>query len=496
MDLNLMRQQREDRLSGRELHLYRRGAGFTFSFLPRPGFSGKFFAVSIPFGSLMRRLPLADGSLREIPAGCAHFLEHLIFLNSRTEEGRNALKRLEALGADVNAYTSYDHTLFYLRTAEHIEEAAEALLDLVLHPRCSREAFENEKEVIKEELRLVEEEAEAKLYAEMMKRLFLRHPIRDDIAGTCESVAAIDPEILQLCHEYYYRKDRCDLVIVGDVDEERMLRRLVPMLEGEESERHCLIEGEDAACLNVPLCASEGVAGASLPLPCYGEEKPVTARIELDIERDDPYVIYAVRDPFAEKGERLYGLALERRRMAAEICFGLLFGSSSPFHESLNREGLLDESYFWEYVCFEDIGYFAIGGYTKDADRFLAEVRSKLAHVLESGELTEEVFERRKKMLLGNYLRQMDSVEELGFLAARWRRRNIDRFYYHDLSESLHLDDARTLLRELLQSESKVEIAARPVRDVAREDGTGEDVCSANVSVAGRTEKQQGGLVL
>ena len=123
-------QKRHDAVTGKTIVTIHHSTGLTVKLLPFPGFARKFAAAAIPFGSVHTAFR-QNGRLVAVPAGTAHFLEHCIF--SRDEDGGLA-GRLAELGASANAYTTYDHTLYYFSTVNHVEAAFTQWLDAVFRP--------------------------------------------------------------------------------------------------------------------------------------------------------------------------------------------------------------------------------------------------------------------------------------------------------------------------------------------------------------------------
>ena len=95
--------------------------------VPKKGFSSYFACFGTYYGSVMRSFELA-GVRHDTPAGVAHYLEHKMF---DMPDGDNALQSMTAAGADPNAFTSYDETVYYFRCTERFEENLRTLLRFV-----------------------------------------------------------------------------------------------------------------------------------------------------------------------------------------------------------------------------------------------------------------------------------------------------------------------------------------------------------------------------
>ena len=98
--------------------------GLRVRVIPKKGFSSCFACFGTYYGSLMRSFLLA-GERRDTPAGVAHYLEHKMF---DMPDGVNVLQSMSAAGADPNAFTSYDETVYHFRCTERFEENLRTLL--------------------------------------------------------------------------------------------------------------------------------------------------------------------------------------------------------------------------------------------------------------------------------------------------------------------------------------------------------------------------------
>lgn len=504
MRYSLTKQNRTDSLTNHERHIYCRGADNKFTFIPMPGFKSKFFAILVPFGAFMHHTPINNEKLLDLPPGTAHFLEHLIFTKSESLRQNDLdvcpLEELEKLVAEVNAYTSYDHTLFYIQTVDNFNLAASYLLQAILNFKSEQSLIDNEKKIIEQEILLDLEEAENKIYDELLRSLFNSHPIKDDIAGSVDDLKLINKEVIDAAYSYYYSKEKLNFIFVGDFDEELILEEILEVLYPNEDDNAIVTTGdlidddkedrlsffsEEAETVATKVAETEGAninAGSceacenieltfnqaknlflgSLDYPiCHLENDKTFIKKEIEVSGDEEILYLGFKDSFFSKGQRLYGLDIEKRKLAAEIAFGILFGSSSQFYEYCNREALIDDSYFWQYVCYGDVGYFCLGSYTSNADALSTEIKKVISSYLEAELITEENFNRRKKMLIGNYIQEQDSIQDLGYLTARLNTQMMDGFHYSNMSNNLSMAEGLAVLKSVFVDSKLVEIYGR-----------------------------------
>ena len=155
-----------------------------------------------------------------VPDGVAHFLEHKLFEN---EDGSDAFADFSELGADANAYTSYDRTVYLCSCTERYEEVVGELLRFVTHPHFTEASVKKERGIIAEEIRMYEDNPWERCYQNLLKALYERHPMRKNICGTQGSIKKITPELLYDCYHCFYTPDNMALIVCGDVTPEAIL---------------------------------------------------------------------------------------------------------------------------------------------------------------------------------------------------------------------------------------------------------------------------------
>ena len=104
--------------------------GLTLAIVPRKGFSKKMAYFVTGAGSMHREFTI-DGELYHAPMGVAHYLEHKLF---DMPDGRDISEEFAALGASVNAFTSYDMTAYYFSCTDAFEDCLSLLVELVTKP--------------------------------------------------------------------------------------------------------------------------------------------------------------------------------------------------------------------------------------------------------------------------------------------------------------------------------------------------------------------------
>ncbi len=160
------------------------------------------------------------GSRDELPAqeGIAHFIEHLVFRGTARRSSRQIANYLEAVGGYVNAFTTKEHTCFYVRAlSKYFEKVCSLLADVTLHPMFRAQDVEKERAIILEEMKSYEDEPEESIFDHLEEVMFGKHPLAHPIVGTPKSVAAISAESIASFHQEKYSGANIIVTVAGNI---------------------------------------------------------------------------------------------------------------------------------------------------------------------------------------------------------------------------------------------------------------------------------------
>ena len=183
----------------------------------KPGFAKTYAFLAVNYGSMDTRFSL-NGQAFSSPQGVAHYLEHKMF---DMPDG-NVMQLFSQYGGSPNAFTSYDITAYYVECTEHFKENFQLLLNYVSTPYFTQESVEKERGIIAQEIRMYEDSADSHVYEKLFEIMFDHHPIRNNIAGTVESIGEISAQTLYDCYNAFYVPKNMMLCVVGDVDPEKV----------------------------------------------------------------------------------------------------------------------------------------------------------------------------------------------------------------------------------------------------------------------------------
>jgi predicted Zn-dependent peptidase len=184
-------------------------------------------ARSVALGFFVR-----TGARDETPevSGVTHFLEHMVFKGTPRRTALDVNADFDRIGAQYNAFTSEEHTVFYAAILpEYLPRAVDVLAD-ILRPSLRAEDFDMEKKVIIEEIGMYDDQPMWSAYDHAKRLYFGDHPLGHSILGTAESVGALARDQMQAYFERRYVAPNITVVAAGNFE----WPALVPLIE-----RHC-----------------------------------------------------------------------------------------------------------------------------------------------------------------------------------------------------------------------------------------------------------------
>lgn len=162
------------------------------------------------------------GSIHEgahLGAGLSHYLEHMLFKGTERRAGREISATVQAHGGYINAYTTFDRTVYYIDVpSEHTAVAIDLLADATLRSTLPAEEVAKEKDVILREIDMCLDDPDQRLGQALFETAFRTHPYRQPIIGHRDVFAANTREDLLAYYRERYAPNNLVVVIVGDID--------------------------------------------------------------------------------------------------------------------------------------------------------------------------------------------------------------------------------------------------------------------------------------
>lgn len=396
--------------------------GLKVCYIPKKGYTKKYAIFSTNYGSVDNEfISIDDNKKTQVPEGIAHFLEHKLFEEAEVD----IFEEFSTLGANVNAYTSFNQTSYLFSTTDKFYESLELLVKFVQNPYLTDENVEKEKGIIAQEIKMYEDNPRWRVMFNLLDAMYVNHPVKIDIAGTVESINTIDKEILYKSYNTFYNPSNMVLFVVGDLDFEEIIKTV------ENSERKDLkankeiqrIFPEEPKELNKKRVVQNMLTGNTLFYMGFKD---------LDIG-------YLGRDKV-------------KKDIITDIILEILFGESSKFYNKFYETGLIDSSFSAYYTGKETYGHSLIAGKSEEPDKLYEEI-VKLINQPVDIILDEDAFIRIKKEHLGSFLMGLNSVE---FIANNFTDLYFDEFMlidYLDLMEEIKYTDITNRFNEHFKEE-------------------------------------------
>lgn len=156
--------------------------------------------------------------------GMAHMFEHMMFRGSKnfSGEGDIYIKLIEKMGGNVNAYTTFDRTVYHQEVqSQHVDKVLEMEADRMANLILDQKVLDTEREVVGEELRLGQNNWYQRMMSERYKYLYPQnHPYQIDVIGNLNEITAFTTKQCQDFYDKYYSPNNAFIVVTGNVKAE------------------------------------------------------------------------------------------------------------------------------------------------------------------------------------------------------------------------------------------------------------------------------------
>lgn len=355
-----------------------------------------------------------EDSVTSVPPGIAHFLEHKMFTR---EDGSDAFERFSELGADANAYTSYDKTVYLFSCTSNFRECLEELIDFVTHPFFTDESVKKEQGIIGEEIGMYDDAPSTRCYYGMLGGLYEKHDIKTNICGSVESISRIIPELLYRCHEVFYNLSNMVLVVCGNVTADEVLS----VADSQLSSRK-------------PI----GIIRGRVNEPPFAVRERTVQKMQLA----KPVFDIGIKDTSVPVAP----LERMKREIAMSIVTDLLFSQTGELYGRLYDEGLISPGLSCAYTVSETFGFCEVSGESDDPDKVYAIIKEYFLKKREDG-FTEDEFERCRKVFYSSFVRGLDSAEDIANDLMEFVFDGYDYFGYADMILSITLSEVMEIFR-------------------------------------------------
>lgn len=160
-------------------------------------------------------------------SGASHFLEHLLFKGSDDRSAREIAEAVDAVGGEMNAFTSREHTAYYARLPEReLEFGLDLLAEVISSPALRPHEVDAEREVIIEEILSAEDTPEDRVHQALAESVFPDHPLGREVLGGRQSIEAMDRDDIAAFHASRYRPANLVVAVAGRVEHDEVVASL------------------------------------------------------------------------------------------------------------------------------------------------------------------------------------------------------------------------------------------------------------------------------
>jgi predicted Zn-dependent peptidase len=311
-------------------------------------------------------------------AGVSHFLEHLLFKGTASFTAQEIAETFDALGGELNAATSREHTVLYARVPDdRLETALEVMGEMVFAPSFAE--LDAEREVVLEEIAMYEDQPQELVHDLISEATFGRHPLGRPVIGRAEVISSVSRRTVSSYHRAMYVPGNVVVSAAGNLKHEDLQRLL----------------------LRAQRKAVEPVRKGPRVRPAL--VKPPAPSLRFQRKDTEQYHVCIAAPGIARS---------DKRRFAASLLDGILGGSASSrlFQEIREKRGMAYAVYSFaaQYTDTGQIGVYI--GTREDNLAACLEIMSEQIGEIAEGKLRSEELTRAKENLKGRIMLSMEST--------------------------------------------------------------------------------------
>ena len=308
--------------------------------------------------------------------GMSHFIEHMFFKGTNKRDAKRIAYDIDAIGGQINAFTTREYTCYYTRTLdEHMEIAIDVLSDMIFSSKLSKDAMDLERNVIKEEINMYEDEPEELAQDLIMKACYGDTSMGRSILGTKDSLNEINPVNMRNYINSHYTTKNIVIAVSGNFDD-----NLFYLLEK-------YFSNKDMKNNEVEIPDVKYLRGNTIIKSKDCEQVQLLASFEsIDVKSEDVYALLAFNNVFGN-------------------------GISSRLFQKIREEKGLAYSVYAYHSAYVGTGMFNIGAamIPENVEIVCEKIGDEIRKIKKEG-LTKNELDMAKEQLKGNYILSYESV--------------------------------------------------------------------------------------
>ena len=415
---------RKNELTGESLYYERLECGLEVFIMPRADYSASYAIFGTKYGSVDSVFVVpGEEEPTYVPDGIAHYLEHKMF---DMPDGSNIFDKFSRLGANANAFTSFNMTAYLFSAADYVEENLEILMDYVQTPYFTEESVQKEQGIIGQEIGMYDDNPTWRVFFNFLGCLYKDHPVKKDVAGTVESISHITADYLYKCYNTFYNLSNMTIFVTGDFDPEKIGEVIEKNVKNNKpfSEEIKKIYPEEPQ--NIVKNYAEQKLSVAMPMFMFG---------------------------FKDNDTGYSGNRLLKKYIEMNILQRMLFGKSTKLYKELYEAGIINDSFSVDFTMQPDYAYSEFSGESKEPKAVYKRVLEEIDRIKNEG-LSEEDYTRAKKVLWGEYIRTYNDVEEFAHAFLSMHMMGIDLLNYEEVYKEITFEDVKNRFNNHFKKEN------------------------------------------
>ncbi len=308
--------------------------------------------------------------------GISHFIEHMMFKGTSKRTAKDIAEELDAVGGQLNAFTTKEYTCYYARVLdEHFDLAVDLLSDMLFESKFEAKDIDRERNVIIEEIKMYEDTPDELVHDIFASSMWNGHALGQPIIGTAEVISGLSRDRLFQYYQNYYNPSKIVVAVAGNIEHEDAVKKIRKVLEGRKGTEQSRVLTSPSPRRDI-ICRSKETEQVHL---CVGTPG-------LSLNNKDIYVF----------------------QMINTILGGGI--SSRLFQEIREQRGLVYSVYSY-HSSYHDTGLFCIyAGLSKQNVDEVLDLIFKQIKIIQSNGVKEDELQRAKDQLKGNLFLSLENV--------------------------------------------------------------------------------------
>ncbi len=354
--------------------------------------------------------------------GISHLIEHLVFKGTATRSAEDIARAMDSVGGQMDAFTTKEHTCFYVQVLdEHLPFAVDLLTDILLHPLFNAEELEREKSVVLQEIKMVEDTPDDIIHDIFAEQVWSGHPLGRPILGTRERVNAFGRDAVSEYFHGEYVPPTIIVAVAGNVEHDHVVALFARAFDGFH---HPAVERQGAPPRMIP--------GVHIVNKTLEQVHVVMGFPGLPHSTPERYALFVLNDIIGgSMSSRLFQEVRERQGLVYSIHSGV--------------QGYLDTGLLYLYAATDP------SNFSKMLKSILKELRELKKHGI-----TEDELVRAKDHLKGSLMLGLESTSSRMNRLAK-HEMHFGTFFSMDAMlgaiAGVRLEEVQALLGQLLDEE-------------------------------------------